>query len=1231
MKIKYLTQVFDLFSFEDKSNKIILFSAFLCLCAGDLFAVPATLKANFASTIKWKNDTIISNGSIISFSPAGACAGEAVSVTITGTGFLLATSVTFNGVAATMTIDSDSQITTVVPAGASTGNIVIDIDSVPETSASPFTIYPLPTVAAIAGNATFCENTTTTLSDATVGGFWSSGNIAVATINSAGIVSSVSLGTSLISYTVTDGNGCVNSSSVTVTVNPKPVVAPITGTTSICVSTTTTLSDATIPGVWSSSNTAVATISSSGVVTGLSPGTSTISYQVTDGNNCTTIVTTTMTVNGIPVVSAISGTKYICSSNTTTTLIGSPAGGVWSSATPSVATVNPSTGVVTKVAAGTTNISYTFTASGCSSTQTATVTVYGALPTIHIGSPQTVCINNKPSMIKVDNPSPLPGGNSLYTYQWQRKDENNPTWQNINGAAGTGGPTYTGSTVNPGNGSTWYQLIITSGPCGSVTSNTLYIENVTDTGFKYSILNGPAAAVCPATLFTLLATSTHSSTAAAKFSWTANSTYITPATGGPTGTTGPISADGNYRTSTLDIPLTVQNNGTTTITTPITVTAIAYDYQNGVLGTALCAASPKSINVIIRPKPVATATVPSSGICTTSSADIVIRSNITDATTTFNWTRDNTANVTGASSGTSGAIAAGAPYTLSNILTNSTSTTQTVIYTITPTSNGCVGLPITVTITFQSTTWDGSSWSNGTPNIGMQAIINGNLTIASNFSACSLLVLSGAVQVNSGITATIQNGVTVSGGSLTFLNNASLVQINNTVNSGNITYERNTTPIRKFDYTYWSTPVNPQTLYNLSPTTLSDKYFWWNNAIYNWGYLSSSVTMTIGRGYIVRAPNEYDPVTTSVYKASFIGVPNNGDYSIPVTVSGANNLNLLGNPYPSAISANLLMSNPANSIALGTGTTIYFWTHNTPITANVYVPGDYASYNYTGGVGAGTAAANSGLNNSVPNGYIAAGQGFFIKGIASGNVTFKNSMRVGGLNTQFFRIHQQAQQIENQKNRIWLEMKNQNGGSMQTLIGYVENASNSFDPGYDGELLANDTDMTFYSVLNANKLSIQGRALPFEPKDLVSLGFHSTAPTKYSIAVSHIDGIFQTQGIYLEDKLLNTICDIKRSPYTFISSVGTFNDRFVLRYTEIKSNNTSQEVLALIIDKKLVITSSQNINKIEVFDITGKAVKTYMPSELLKIFQGDFVFAEGIFIARITLENNTVVSQKLVN
>ena len=128
----------------------------------------------------------------------------------------------------------------------------------------------------IGGPSNLCIGYPVTMTNILPGGAWSSSNTGVATIgSSSGVVTPVSTGTSTITYATTSG-----TVTATVTVNTPP--SPIIGVDSFCQGYSTTLSDVTPGGAWSSSNTSVATIGySSGVLFGVSVGTTTITYTDT--------------------------------------------------------------------------------------------------------------------------------------------------------------------------------------------------------------------------------------------------------------------------------------------------------------------------------------------------------------------------------------------------------------------------------------------------------------------------------------------------------------------------------------------------------------------------------------------------------------------------------------------------------------------------------------------------------------------------------------------------------------------------------------------------------------------------------------------------------------------------------------------------------------------------------------------------------------------------------------
>lgn len=551
------------------------------------------------------------------------------------------------------------------------------------------------------------------------------------------------------------------------------------------------------------------------------------------------------------------------------------------------------------------------------------------------------------------------------------------------------------------------------------------------------------------------------------------------------------------------------------------------------------------------------------------------------------------------------------------------------------TNGSCTAYSNVITVTYNETTWDGSAWSNGFPSATKTAIFDGDYTSIGDLNACSVYISSGDITFLGGHSLIVQNIVDTSGGTLTFENNSSLVQVvNGITNVGNITYKRSTTPVRKFDYTYWSSPVAPQTLVGLSPLTQYDKYYSFSPAINNWISETSTNLMIAGKGYIIRAPNTHDAVIPSIFNGQFFGVPNNGLISTPIVI-GAADVNLIGNPYPSALNIDTFFD--FNGLTTGTGViekTIYLWTHNTIITNNNYVNSDYAVYNYMGGIGTTGAP---GANNAVPNGKVASGQSFFIKGLMNGSAVFNNTMRIAGLNNQFFRYNNQATTVNpGNKSRVWLEVFNNQGAYKQTMVGFAGGATNDYDSGYDGEILDSGSPVNFYSLLGIKKLAIQGRGLPFNENDIVPLGFKSTQAGSYEIKLSNFDGIFDTQKVYLEDKLLNIIHNIKLSNYTFTTNAGTFDNRFALRFTDsaLQVNDqlfTDESLVIFKEDQTINITSSLTpMKSIQVFDIRGSLLFSNDKVNATEYKVINLNSSQQVLLVVVESQNGTKVSKKII-
>ena len=234
---------------------------------------------------------------------------------------------------------------------------------------------------AITGDSTVCMGQSITLSNSITGGTWSTFAHTQATVDlHTGVVTGVISSSPAIMYTTP--TGCV--SILTVTVNPLFPIGPV-GTQYVCQGQTTIFTNNTTPGsgTWSCANTSVATIATvSGVITGITAGTTVISFTTPLGCITTKSVTVNQRAN-------ITGDSSVCEGQNVT-LSDSVSGGTWSTFATNQASVGLHTGIVTGLATSTPTIRY-MAPNGCISTFVIAVNPLSSIGPR--GDPLNVCRN----------------------------------------------------------------------------------------------------------------------------------------------------------------------------------------------------------------------------------------------------------------------------------------------------------------------------------------------------------------------------------------------------------------------------------------------------------------------------------------------------------------------------------------------------------------------------------------------------------------------------------------------------------------------------------------------------------------------------------------------------------------------------------------------------------------------------------------------------------------------
>jgi len=529
----------------------------------------------------------------------------------------------------------------------------------------------------------------------------------------------------------------------------------------------------------------------------------------------------------------------------------------------------------------------------------------------------------------------------------------------------------------------------------------------------------------------------------------------------------------------------------------------------------------------------------------------------------------------------------------------------------------------------------------------------------------------GVLDIQSTGTVTVQNFVDVDAtGAFTIESEGSLIQVQDqahvdyVANTGNIDMKR-TANIRRLDYVFWSSPVANFPVTSISPGTNTGFIFNWAPTVAqpyagDFGiWQNTTENMIDGKGYIVRGPDAFTTAFQN-YTATFNGIPNNGtvtrtitrstytgaDYAGPTALmvtQSDDNLNLIGNPYPSAIDAQAFMA--ANTEIEGA---VHIWTHGiapSVATADPFYQGFEANYSIADYITYNSVGASSGAG--VFSGNIAAGQGFFVTmedtATTSEVVTFDNTMRDRTYgNADFYKTANPNNAIatnSTEKHRIWLDLIAPNNQNNRILVGYVTGATEDKDRLFDATNI-NKSNFSLYSKVDDHKLLIQGRPVPFVDTDKVNLEAVLPNDGEYTFAINSVDGLFenQNQGIYIEDLELGIIHNLRTSPYTFNGESGLQEGRFVLRYTDenkqllnVEEVITNNELSVFTANNRITaVSNTSNIKNFTMYDVNGRLLANNRNLNVTEHSINTNNYSTGTYLVTIELHDGRTLTKKVV-
>ncbi|MGZ0016833.1 LamG-like jellyroll fold domain-containing protein [Yeosuana sp. AK3] len=567
--------------------------------------------------------------------------------------------------------------------------------------------------------------------------------------------------------------------------------------------------------------------------------------------------------------------------------------------------------------------------------------------------------------------------------------------------------------------------------------------------------------------------------------------------------------------------------------------------------------------------------------------------------------------------------------------------------------------------------WDGSSFYNGSGLGNAPNTTNACLKLTVKPGAAANLTFNAhvrAIEVETGGTLNVLDGVlleteneVVINGVIDLIGEAQLIQ-NHTgsiLNSGTgYLAIRQQGSTNMFNYNYWSAPVNRNGNWQIGyledttgalnfsnalnpnpatiPITLSNQWLYSFNGLsgnyFDWSKLSATSNIPPGIGYTMKGSGASTPEQEYIFK----GIPNDGNYSIPVL---ANTDILIGNPYPSALNADQFIN---DNLAVIDGS-LHFWesfsTNNSHFLTNT--EGGYATYNLMMSLPAvadasGLTSGSGSALKPAPTPYINIGQGFFTSILNSGSLIFNNSQRAFAREsvneTVYYKTNPKNSKTKtsDSRSKIWFSFTGPKGHSKIIGLGYDSRTTYDFDKGYDAKsynTLKND----LYWMLDNESLSIQ--ALPeINIQDRLPLGIKIFDAGIYTFSIHKYENIPSDLNFYLVDNFQNIYYDLRDADAQIFLSSETLENQYSIAFQEDAILETDSVDFKTFFTfyrsntKTLELFFKEDFNEIveqlTIYSLVGQEVLTIKSPKSNKIDLSDI--SDGVYILKLDTKTSKV-------